>query len=82
MPVNRVRNGGRRRPDWWQGGGALAACLLAWAGAGFLTGGAGDTMVPAAAARSAPADAPNVIVAAVERRGEAALSFMDRDIRR
>ena len=82
MPVNRVRNGGRRRPDWRRGDGGLAACLLAWAGAGLVTAGAGDAMAPAAAARSAPADAPNVIVAAIERRGEAAPSFMDGDIRR
>ena len=69
MPVNRIRNGGERRPGWRRrGGGRLAAGLLAWAGAGLLTGGAGDAMAPAAAAQSAPADAPSVIVAAVERR--------------
>lgn len=80
MPVNRIRNGGGRRPGRRRVGGRLAACLLAWAGAGLLTGGAGDAMAPAAAARSAPADASSVIAAAVERR-ETAPSFMDRDIR-
>ena len=73
MPVNRTRNGGVRRPSRRRGGGGsgLAACLLAWAGAGLLTGGAGDAMAPAAAAQaaqSAPAEAPSVIVATVERR--------------
>ena len=67
MPVNRIRSGGVRRRGWRRGGG-LAAGLLAWAGAGLWTGGAGEAMVPAAAAQSAPADAPSVIVAAVERR--------------
>ena len=81
MPVNQVRNGGGRRPGRRRGGGRLAAGLLAWAGTGLLTGGAGDAMVPAAVTRSAPTDAPSVIAAAVERR-EAAPSFMDRDIRR
>ena len=81
MPVKRVRNGGERRPGRRRGDGRLAACLPAWAGAGLLTGGAGDAMAPATAARSAPADAPSVIAAAVERR-EAAPSFMDKDVRR
>ena len=70
MPVNRTRNGGGLRPvRRRRGGGGLAAGLLAWwAGAGLLTGGAGGAMAPVAAAQSAPADAPSVIVAAVERR--------------
>ena len=71
MLVNRIRIGGGRRPGRRWGGGGLAAGLLAWAGAGLLTGGAGGAMAPAAAAQSvqsAPADAPSVIVATVERR--------------
>ena len=71
MSVDRIRNGGVRRRGPRRGG-ALAACwLLAGAGAGgaaFWSGGAIEALTPPAAAQTAPADAPRVLVAAVERR--------------
>ena len=72
MSVDRFRNGGVHRRGLRRGG-ALAACwLLAGAGAGgaaLWAGSAIEALAPPAAAQSsAPADAPRVLVASVERR--------------